>query len=336
MTLLRPILLLILLLALVLPNSSSQASVVAIYSFDNQNGNDSSGNNNHAVGSGAVSITYATTTPFGHGYAYNADNNKFTAAHSASFGEISQQLTVSFWINADASTSANWFRIMRKSHSGESQMETNWIISRNSNFADVLIRTDIPSAATNQNRGVTNDAMVLDGQWHLVTYILNNGSYVEYLDGVSINSGTYPHGTETGLSNTHPFEMGRVKDNWTGLLDDVGIWSNALTSGEARSIYTLAASSVFNYDLELVTQLHALHQSGNGSLDLNGYTWSYTNALSGSGRNPGDLYYDGTRNQWILQMTSTTSLFATPEPSRAVLAALALLSLSLRRHRPQH
>ncbi|TLD72494.1 PEP-CTERM sorting domain-containing protein [Phragmitibacter flavus] len=328
-----------LLLSLAAP--ALHASVIAIYSFDAQNGNDASGNNNHATGS----VTYSTSTPFGDGYAYSVNNNKLTAPHTTSsgsttgFSDISNNLSVSFWINTGTTGNADWFRIARKGAGGTTS--NHWIINRNAGTADTNIRIDSGETnPTGYNQNLAQNAQnVLTNDWRLVTYTLSystgtTGTWTEYLDGASVATGSFIFGN--GLANTNALEIGVSGGNWIGLMDDLGIWSNALTAGEARSIYTLATNSLFNYDLELVTQLHTLHTTTTGTLDLNGYTWSYTDSLSGSGFNPGDLYFDSISSQWILQMTATTGLSAVPEPTRAVLLTLALGSLFLRRRRQRH
>ena len=240
------------------------ASVVAIYSFDGQKGKDVSGNNNHATGS----VSYSANTPFGNGFAYSVNANKLTASHASgsSFDTINTSLSVSFWINATTTGNDNWFRVVRKG--AGSTANNNWIINRYNATADTNIRIDSGDTGNgfNQNLAYTSSGgSVLDGSWHLVTYVLNytsgtTGTVLEYLDGnlVSPNTGNaFIFGN--GLNNTHALEIGVSSGNWTGMLDDLGIWSNALTTGEARSIYTLADNDTFAYDLELVTQLHALH-----------------------------------------------------------------------------
>ena len=331
---------------LLLTSATANASVVAIYSFDGQNGNDASGNGNHSTGS----ATYSTTTPFGtsNNYAYTVSGtSKLTANHTTSagsnvgFSDISNNLTVSFWINAGTTAAGtnDWFRIVRKG--AGSTANNNWMINRNSNTSDVNIRVDSGAATGsgyNQNLA-QNASNVLNSNWHLLTYTLSyssgtNGTFVEYLDGVQVSTGSFFFGN--GLANPHTLEIGVSNGNWTGQLDDLGIWSNALTTGEARSLYTLATNSTFAYDLEVVTQLHALHTAGTGTLGVNGFTWSYTNSLTGSGYNPGDLVFDSINNRWVLQLTSTTGLVAVPEPTRVLLLVLATgFALLHRRSKPR-
>lgn len=322
--------------------SPVHAAVVALYSFDAQNGNDSAGNNN-ATASGGVS--YSTNTPFGSGHAFSVSNAaKLTATHGtgSTFGAISDNLSVSFWIKAGTTGNADWNRIIRKGAGGAN----SWIIGRYSNTADTNIRVDTHSTngqGYNQNLAVTSSGgSILTDEWHLVTYVLEhttgtNGTVKEYLDGVQLGA-TGSFIFAGGLGNTNALEMGISSGNWTGLLDDVGIWSNALTAAEARSIYTLGMNSAFSYDLELVTQLHSLFAlgSGGGPLNLNGYDWQYSDALAASGHNPGDLYFSSALNQWVLQMDATSGLTAAPEPGRTLLIALSLTLLTLRRRRTGH
>lgn len=331
------------LLAVSLP---AHAAVVAIYSFDSQNGTDSAGGNNATANAG---VSYSTNTPFGagSGYAFSVSNGaRLTATQGAgsTFASINNNLSVSFWIKAGTAGNDNWNRIIRKGAGGAN----SWIIGRYNATADTNIRVD--SGATtgegyNQNLAYSaSGGTILTDDWHLVTYVLehtsgSNGTVKEYVDGnlLSPNGGTsFIFGG--GLGNTNALEIGISSGNWTGLMDDVGIWSNALSAAEARSIYTLGTTSPFGYDLDLVTQLHSLFAlgSGGGALNLNGYDWQYSDALSGSGYNPGDLYFSSALNQWVLQMDATSGLTAAPEPGRMLLIALSLSLLTLRRRRPGH
>ena len=317
------------------------AAVVAIYSFDAQNGTDSAGGN---TATGNAGVGYSTNTPFGSGYAFSVANGaKLTAAQAvgSTFESITNNLTVSFWIKTGTNNDA-WHRVVRKGAGGPN----SWIIGRYNTTADTNIRVDTAASGStgyNQNLAFSNSGgTILTDQWHLVTYVLEytsgtNGTVKEYVDGtlISPNGGT-TYFLGAGLGNTSPLEIGVSSGNWTGLMDDVGIWSNALTAGEARSIYTLGSNPTFGYDLDLVTQLHTLYAqgSGGGTVDLNGYQWQYASGLSGSGYNPGDLYFSNTLNQWVLQMDSTSGLATTPEPGRTLLVALSLGLLTLRRRRP--
>lgn len=320
------------------------AAIVAIYSFDSQNGSDSAGGNTATPN---ANVSYSTNTPFGpaQGYAFNVSNGaKLTAVHGtgSTFGSIGNNLSVSFWIKADTTNNTDWSRIIRKGSGGAN----SWIIGRYMGTADTNIRVD--SGATNiegynQNLAYSSSGgTILNDQWHLVTYVLEytsgtHGTVREYVDGTLLT----PNGGTTfilggGLGNTHALEIGVSTGSWTGLMDDVGIWNNALTAAEVRSIYTLGTNGLFAYDLDLVTQLHSLYAQGSagGSLELNGYDWQYSDELGGSGRNPGDLYYNSSLNQWVLQMSSTTGLTAAPEPGRTLLVALSLTLLIFTRRRP--
>lgn len=329
------------LLALSLP---MHAAVVAIYSFDSQNGTDSVGSNNATANGG---VSYSTNTPFGSGYAFNVSNGaRLTAADSSgsTFSSISNNLSVSFWVKAGTAGNDNWHRLIRKGAGGAN----SWIIGRYNSTADTNIRVDTGATTGdgyNQNLAYSSSGgTILTDDWHLVTYVLEytsgtHGTVQEYVDGtlLSPNGGT-SFLLGSGLGNSNSLEMGISSGNWTGLLDDVGIWSNPLTAAEARSIYTLGMNSTFGYGLDSVTQLHSLFAlgAGGGTLGLDGYDWQYSDALSGSGHNPGDLYFSDTLNQWVLQMDATSGLTASPEPGRTLLIALSLALLTLRRRRPGH
>ena len=99
----------------------------------------------------------------------------------------------------------------------------------------------------NQNRG-RNASVILDGAWHQMVFTLDNGNWAEYLDGTFVQGGTYNHGG--GLFNNQPLLIGgRGSPNMNGNLDDLGVFNQALTAGQALSIHPFATEASLLYDL---------------------------------------------------------------------------------------
>ncbi len=69
---------------------------------------------------------------------------------------------------------------------------------------------------------------MLDGDWHHVALILDEGSWTTYRDGTLFGSGSYTHGD--GFATPRDLSFG--SDNGSrpikGLLDDISIWNEAL------------------------------------------------------------------------------------------------------------
>lgn len=125
-------------------------------------------------------------------------------------------------------------------------------------------------------------APVNDGVWHLITGTNSGGMSSLYVDGVLQQSLALGYagntGTELNIAGDLP-----VNSTWAldGVVDDVGLWSNALTAGEAGALYGLANMPALNYHLGYAQQVFNVHVAA-GSADVNGLTWNYTTGLSGA------------------------------------------------------
>jgi hypothetical protein len=217
----------------------SSAALIGYYPFEG-NGNDLSGNGNTAsIGSGN---TFETDTPFGIGTAVrsNATNsqNLVQVATSPTLESISDKLTLSFWANIDkAESTDDWFRLFQ--HGTEQGGDRSWLVTRNNLDEDLLIRIDTDpneGGAHNQNLATGAGLGVLDGQWHHHAYVLDNGSYAEYVDGQLTGSGSYLHGD--GFYNSQALKMfGRGNRSETiGMLDEVALWNTALAPHHIRAL----------------------------------------------------------------------------------------------------
>src|SRR5207244_2453265 len=97
---------------------------------------------------------------------------------------------------------------------------------------------------------------VFDGNWHHVagTY---NGSFVRlYVDGVQVGSGTAASGPiKYNLPTTNDLTFGRFNGTcvlgYSGLLDEIEIFSRALTPAEIQSIFNADSAGKCRTDLAL-------------------------------------------------------------------------------------
>jgi len=86
--------------------------------------------------------------------------------------------------------------------------------------------------AVNQNR--LNAGNEIDGEWHHVVIVADNGTTEKFVDGESVRTDSYDHGT--GFGNTAVIEINN-EGNLIGALDDISIWYNALSDGMAIALY---------------------------------------------------------------------------------------------------
>ncbi len=216
-------------LAIALLASPTRADLVAYYTFDDGTATDLSGNGNHGIESSGV--TYSTDVPLAPGLSFETPQTgadyDIVVPTSASLEGISDELTLSFWMKADVEGQNNWVRIFQ--HANEGNGTQGWLVDRYSGSGETNIRVDTTGAGGqfNQNlaEGVGGDTF--DREWHHIAYILDEGTWTEYVDGMA-SSGPYNHGD--GFSNTRPLYIGGRNGNaeYVGLLDEIAVWDTAL------------------------------------------------------------------------------------------------------------
>lgn len=133
-------------------------------------------------------------------------------------------------------------------------------------------------------------------QWHLIVTTLDGADQQvrdikTYIDG-SRRSNTYANGTVVVDSQTSRFLIGVSANHWlppgtaqhyfSGMIDDVAIWNEALTSDEIKCLYDVGANGSLNYTARQFDRLKKLHDVGSGSVVIGAHSWTYATALSGS------------------------------------------------------
>lgn len=318
--------------------ASAAASLVGYWNFDADNAVDLSGfGNNGAVG---AAVTFTSQTPLGVGRAAQSTRtgaSTITVANSPSLESLNSQLTLSFWMKAPASPdNANWFRIFRKGT--EAEYQQSWMVNRYSDTTGMNMRVDTnlnPSTlypGFNQNIAHADGTTILDDQWHHLVFIMDNGQWRKYVDGMAKGSGSYTH--NNGFSNTQPLQM--LTGNYMGLLDDVALWNEPLTAAQARSIYNVPKTFNLDYDLGDMMTLWTIYAAGPGAGGgIDGIPWQYVGSLPGS-HAPGDAFVHN--NIMYIALGDGSGLAAIPEPSTLTLGIVAFLGLAFcrwRRNPPQ-
>ncbi|MCA9247923.1 MAG: PEP-CTERM sorting domain-containing protein [Planctomycetales bacterium] len=302
--------------------STASAGMVGYWPFDNSNSNDFSGNANN--GSDIGTVDYSNTGYNGAGRSADfGSGDRIDVTTSASLESTANQLSLSFWMKAAAGDNGGWVRIIRKSN--EANPNNGWMVTRNSTNDDTLIRYDTnnPSGGSwNQNRHTGVGLGVFDDQWHMVTYVADNGATREYIDGVLTQSTTYTHGN--GLSSTQPLQFNT--GTYIGELDDIGVYNSSLTAGMITTIFN-ETFGITQGDFGNV--LDAFENPGTIEVAAN-KPWRYVTGLSlGEGNSL------ATDKLLYIQLDASGNgvVGFVPEPSTAVLVFLSLVGLATRRRR---
>ena len=208
-------------------NSSSNptfpVSNLAFYTLNN-NVSDSSGNNNNGI---AYNLNAYTTGVFGNAASFNG---------TSSYVELPNNLvnnndfTVSFWINPSAFGA--WDTIFGAY--ANDGLNKGFQISLNNGAITFL------SYSSNGNMNFASSLISINTWWHVVvTY--NALDCVIYLNGVANNNSTPPGNRVYTASNPYTLgaanDVGSIVGHFPGLIDQVRVFTTALTATQAASLY---------------------------------------------------------------------------------------------------
>ena len=262
---------------------------------------------------GTLSGSY-TTAAGKQGNAFSAGaagTGKVTIPNSASLN-LGTTTSISFWINSSPSANA-YASILQKSDFATA----GWVVQQNNLTSGLYLRLDT-SGGTNQT---FPPMTILDGTWHHVVFVINNGSIAQYKDGVLANTGTYIQGT--GFANAAQSIFLKNSTFANMLVDDLRIYNRALSATEVQGIYNAGGS---NYGVVTLKEAPRsgilgewLFNEGTGSIvhDTSGNKNNFTiptGALWTTAKNGSGLKFDAIHN---------TNLIATgkSQPTSAITVA---------------
>jgi prepilin-type N-terminal cleavage/methylation domain-containing protein len=217
---------------------SMATSLAGEWNFDGQNANDSSGNNNNGTINGAVATT---TVPSGNGaagqYAMSFDgvDDYIDMGNIDAPVEGKNDFTVSFWLKPNIINVGN-YRAVMGTHKG-SGYNLGWNITTNvSHGGDIgFIADDV--AGSPWGIAYTVEANMLQDQWNCLTISRSGNIFQWYKNGSAIGSGS-SNGLTIG-NGFYNLQLGNSGQEryFKGLIDDVRIYSAALTASAIREQY---------------------------------------------------------------------------------------------------
>ena len=154
--------------------------------------------------------------------------------HQSSIG--SGSYSISCWIYADDLSHAN--------ASWGAGFIKNGTVASGTDVAGAYLASVTTGGAiywwnwVNDDRVTTNTSPITTGAWHHVVLRWNGTSSAIFVNGASVAVST---GGSTSSGWGIGFEIGRTSTStafvWDGGIDEVGVWSKALTNGEISDLY---------------------------------------------------------------------------------------------------
>lgn len=206
----------------VTPTVPSDSNLVARYQFEN-NANDSIGGRHGQVNGNP---TYAAGAVGNWAIDLDGTEDYVRCPNDVAF-EITGQITVAAWIRI-AAFDTTWQAIVTKG-------DDSWRLHRWSSNNSLSWNCNGVTGGT--LRGHSTDIGIDDGQWHHVAGVYDGSKMYLYVDGMldnsqgasgSINVGAYPV-----MIGENAQQIGR---EWNGLIDDVRIYSRALSHAEIAGL----------------------------------------------------------------------------------------------------
>ena len=320
------------------------ASLIGHWTFDST-GVDSAGSNNMSLNGGAAVNTGTSMLGGGSlggqgtgGRLDGSDDQAVTGSDSGISGSAAR--TISVWFKAptdpgtpdDAPTMVGLGNSSGTGTRFDSRL-SNSAGSITSNYTDYLrLEGQNSYRMTSSGTGVTDDL------WHNLVVSFSGTTFNDatmYLDGKAVTLGS--NGTTVNTSaaplvvggSNHTSDMER---NFYGLLDDVGLWSNASTAADAAILNGLGRIGDNNLSwLDEAQTLWAGAQLGIGT--INGKTWQKVTGLSGTLGAYSQVGGANGTGSYIVLDGSGGGIQIIPEPGTAGMLALFGAAALLRKRR---
>ena len=216
-----------------LPSYVSSNSLERWYPFNGNANNVSS-----SSGNGITINATLTTDRFGSvNSAYSFSNQGYI--QTSTLGQISStSLTMSCWVNPNSTQIGGWNGVVSNQQSSSS------------GFLFQLTGTNQPWVTTAYSSGGYNNlsnSSALNSGWTHIVQVIKPGLMELYINGIKTDSTTTSsyaiHNTSALYIGTRLFGSSSY-ENYSGSVDDVGIWSRALTVQEIQDLYVGCADTI--------------------------------------------------------------------------------------------
>ncbi len=232
------------------PSYVPTTNLVAWWGFTG-NVNDASSAGNNLTNTGAV-LTTDRLGAANSAYQFNGSSNYMQrASPTFSYGQTGS-FSVSWWVQRSATGYG-----VALMHGSTTNGNFIW------NFQTASTTSDMMFGANKQGSSwIWTQTSYAINQWEHFVAVYNAGAITLYKNGVSVGTNTFTH---TGAAQaTLPINIGRgVSGNYfAGKIDDIGIWTRALTPAEVGILFTGCTVSIANQPISQSAAVNSAVQFG--------------------------------------------------------------------------
>lgn len=226
-------------------------NLVSYYKFDENTGTsvgDSAGTNTGTF-NGTLGSQW-TTGEINSGGNFNGGDNNVNCGTSTSW-DLTTGMSISAWVNCNATQPNAYAKVLTK---GNDQSYTLQISHGGDNKGRVRIWN---GAGTEFSAGGTTT--INDATWHHLVATFDGTNLIYYQDGSSIT--TTAAATSIRVSTNEVDIGGRnglTGESAKAIIDEVGVWSRALSATEVTSLYNAGAGLQYPFTTNVTHKLTLL------------------------------------------------------------------------------
>jgi len=246
----------------------------------NGNANDESGNGNHGTVNGAT----LTQDRFGNAnmaYGFTGNNlngDDITCQNSSTINSIENTMSISVWVKP-TQYSANYHpRIIERSENIGGNTNRWYLTWSPQSFQNKLEFAS--ENLTNQSfESALSNFSLYTNEWFHIVLIFDQGQIKFYKNAIFQNSVVFNQNLNLNFISNASLKFGSTNANnsyFNGLLDDIGIWSRALSECEISDLYYSQLGSLNTNSVSNVTAIDSYTWILNGQTYTQSGTYTQT------------------------------------------------------------
>jgi hypothetical protein len=210
-------------LDVVVPEFFPKTGLVSYYKLDG-NSNDSVGTNNGSD----TSVSYVAGK-IGNAASFNGSSSRITIPSNSSLNFGNGDRTISMWIKTSVGD--------KKLYSNRNDTVRWWTLGVGpSGQLSFEAANGYPTGYIDVKYG----SGLTDNNWHNVVMVKSGGTVYFYIDNSLVGSTAWNYSADGSITTNYigtNYHDGGFYGYFNGLIDEVGIWSRALTSDEITKLY---------------------------------------------------------------------------------------------------